>query len=380
MQAKDETVLDPYREDPRVRGYVDELLHSSEGVPWQIHPDDDMYRYNLESLRGCRPCAAILYYSKGWQISSTVREVAASRFGGLGRIRSFLDVGSGWGRATRFLIGEIDPARICVAEVRPAAVEFQRRAFGVVGLVTTPDPESLDPGREFDCILAASFFSHLPEGRFRGWMRRLVEILDERGLLLLSTHGASLLEPGAGELPNGIAFFPESEAHDLDSSEYGTSYVTEDFVRRVVADATEGHARTRRFPKGLCAFQDLYVVTKDEEIDLENLLITNMPEGDLDRSALPESRLALEGWACDANGPRSLAAVRLTVNNREVAVWTPPETADTRSPQRWSFDVDRRDVAPDDVLIVSAFNGAGLQNILSMGTLRPYLAPAETPA
>jgi hypothetical protein len=77
----DATVMDPYREDSRVRGYVDGLVRPFEEVPSVIDPDDDMYRYNLESLRGCRPCAAILYYSKGWQIFSTVREVAAWRFG-----------------------------------------------------------------------------------------------------------------------------------------------------------------------------------------------------------------------------------------------------------------------------------------------------------
>jgi hypothetical protein len=72
--------------------------------------------------------------------------------------------------------------------------------------------------------------------------------------------------------------------------------------------------------------------------------------------------------------------VKFTVNNREVAAWTPSRAADTRTPQRWSFDVDRSGIAPDDVLIVSALNDAGLQNILSMGTLRPYLAPAQSTA
>ena len=363
--------MDPYREDSRVRGYADRLAHPFEEVPSVIHPDDDMYRYNLESLRGCRPCAAILYYSKGWQIFSTVREVAAWRFGSLRNVASLLDVGSGHGRVTRFLVGEVEPARICTAEIRPTAIEFQKRAFGVRGVVTRPDPASLDPRERFDCIVAASFFSHLPEGRFRGWMKRLVDLLTEGGLLLFSTHGASLLNPGAGDLPNGIVFVPDSEARDLDSSEYGTSYVTAEFVERVVDEATDGQGRTRHFARGLCGYQDLYVVTRDGSTSLDSLEVTQFPWGEVDRSNLESNRLVLEGWVDGGNGPSSLKSVCLTVNNVERGAWSPAEAGD----RRWRIDVDRSDIGLDDVLIASARNEQGLENILSMGTLRPYLAP-----
>ncbi len=330
-----------------------------------------MYRYNLGSLRGCRPCAAILYYSKGWQIFWTVREVVAWRFGSLRNLASLLDVGSGHGRVTRFLVGEVDPARICAAEVRPAAIEFQKRSFGVRGVVTRPDPESLDPRERFDCIVAASFFSHLPEGRFRGWMKRLVGLLEEGGLLLFSTHGASLLNPGAGDLPNGIVFVPDSEARDLDSSEYGTSYVTSEFVERVVEEATDGRGHTRHFFRGLCGYQDLYVVTRGGSTRLETLAVTRFPWGEVDRSSLESNRLVLEGWVEGGNGPSSVNSVSLTVNNVERGAWSPAETAD----RRWRIDVDRSDIGWDDVLIASARNVQELENILAMGTLRPYLAP-----
>jgi hypothetical protein len=51
--------MDPYRENGVVRGLVDRQLHASIHFPSEIHRDDEMYRYNFESLRGCRPCAAI---------------------------------------------------------------------------------------------------------------------------------------------------------------------------------------------------------------------------------------------------------------------------------------------------------------------------------
>jgi hypothetical protein len=371
--------MNPYRENGVVREFVDRLLPTSTSFPCEIHPDDEMYRYNLESLRGCRPCAAILYYLKGWQIYSTCREVATSRFGGLREMRSFLDFGSGWGRATRFLITEVDPTRICVAEVRAAAVEFQRRAFGVRGVVTTSDPTSFAPAREFDCVLAASFFSHLPEGRFRGWMRRLVDLLSDAGVLILSTHGAALLNADDAAFPDGIAFFPESEAHDLDSSEYGTSYVTPEFVQRVVAESTDGRGNARCFPYGLCGYQDLYVVTKDERTDLKSMAVTGFPRGELDRSDLAGNRLTLEGWVDGGNGPSSLESVRLTANNVELAAWSPDAATNSGGKRRWEIDVDRSRIGLDDVLIVTAFNDVGLPNVLTMGTLRPYLAPVEAP-
>ena len=366
-----DTAMDPYSDDSRVRGYVDRLVHPFGEVPSVIDPDDDMYRYNLDSLRGCHACAAILYYSKGWQIFSTIREVAAWRFGSLRNLASLLDVGSGHGRVTRFLVGEVEPSRICVAEVRPAAIEFQKRAFGVRGAVTRPEPASLVSRSRFDCIVAASFFSHLPEGRFRGWMKRLVDLLDEGGLLLLSTHGAALLNSDSGDLANGIAFVPASEARDLDGSEYGTSYVTAEFVERVVAEATDGRGKIRHFPRGLCGYQDLFVVAKDGSTRLETLAVTQFPWGEVDRSSLESNRLVLEGWVEGGNGPSSLPSVRLTVNNVERGAWSPREAGD----RRWRIDVDRSDIGWDDVLIASARNEQGLENILAMGTLRPYLAP-----
>jgi hypothetical protein len=57
--------MDPYRENGVVRGLVDRQLHASIHFPSEIHRDDEMYRYNLESLRGCRGDPANVTHAVG---------------------------------------------------------------------------------------------------------------------------------------------------------------------------------------------------------------------------------------------------------------------------------------------------------------------------
>ncbi len=349
-----------------------------------IHPRDEMYLYNLESLRGSRDCAAILYFLKGYQIFQTVSEIVHWRFHGFEGVRSFLDFASGYGRSTRFLVRELSPARISVSEILPGAVQFQHAAFGVGGVVSAADPTDFSAGGTFTCILASSFFSHLPKATFGSWLKLLFGLLESGGSLIFSVHGDSLYPQTGADWSDGIIFLPESESRKLDREQYGTSYVTERFVRDAVDNATEGGAQLRCFPNGFCAYQDLYVLVKDMAADLSGLELTSFPRGDLDRLEIPEEGwISLAGWAVGGSETAPLEEVRLIVGNDVVDRWKPPVgpgsqaevvSKDGSGASRWLLQTERERVSLDDVVMVKAVNRRCFENILAMGTLRPLVS------
>ena len=341
------------------------------GVSRAIHPADEMYLYNLHALRGCDEAAAILYYLKGWQIFATVEEVVRWRFGGFSAVASFLDFASGFGRFTRFLIRELPPTRVSISEIDPVAVEFQEDTFGVKGFLSVADPRGFEPPGGFDVILASSFFSHLPGPAFEPWLRRLFGLLRPGGVLLFRVHGRALLAESAADWGPGIVFRAESETTRLDPRDYGTSYVAEDFVRRAVGGATEEEGSMSSLPFGFCAEQDLYVLTRPPVPPLPSLTVRRFPRGQLDRSEIREKDVFLEGWAEGGPGERA-PEVRLLVGSACYAR-SPGHGPDPS--RRWSFTFDRS-TPPDDVVRVEAEGEPGYSNILTMGTLRPYLPGA----
>jgi len=224
-------IFDPREESSVASDFLEGLAGPSPRVISRIHEADEMYRYNLASLRGSRDAAAILYYQKGWEIFLTVRSVAAWRFGGLENAGGMLDFASGYGRVTRFLVRAIDPGRLLVCDIHPDAVDFQREAFGVRGLVSGSDPASFSPGARFPLVAASSFFSHVPDASFQAWMRVLLASVAPGGVLMFSTLSSELLADRITDRSGGIVYMQESESERLDKTVYGTTYVTEAYVR-----------------------------------------------------------------------------------------------------------------------------------------------------
>lgn len=351
------------------------LIGPGAGLCCALHPADEMYLYNLRSLRGSAEAAAILYFLKGHQIFLTVEEIARWRFGRLSAVGSFLDFASGFGRFTRFLVRQLAADRLCVSEIDPAAVQFQKDAFGVKGLVSDADPGRFQTPDVFDVILAGSFFSHLPASAFEAWLRRLYWLLRPGGLLLFSVHGMPLLAESAADWSEGIVFRAESETTRLDPRDYGTSYVTEEFVRRTVAEATRGEGSICGFPFGFCAHQDLYVLSRPPVPALPPLTLRRFPRGELDKFEIREEDVLVEGWA--EGGPREGSPeVRLVIGGACAA-----RSAGGGGPgpaRRWSLTFCRSAAVPDDVVRVEAESEPGFSNILAMGTLRPFLPGAAS--
>ena len=69
---------------------------------------------------------------------------------------------------------------------------------------------------------------------------------------------------------DGIHFIPTSENAALDKSVYGTTWVSETFVRRAILAASGDHAYFR-IRRGLANEQDIYVVSKERHRDLDAL-------------------------------------------------------------------------------------------------------------
>jgi SAM-dependent methyltransferase len=249
--------------------FQDELCR---GLSFDIHEDDEMYLVFLHSgLAVDRERALVMYFASGRLIWSTLRAVIERRFGGLSRVGKLLDFAAGYGRVSRFIVQDLAPERLWVAEIDPAAVRFQERAFGVHGLLSTGRPEDLACDERFDCIVVSSLFTHLPAGDFHAWLARLCGLLNPGGLLLMSVHDLALLgeaapasaADAAGEEPAaGLVFREVSESRSLATAQYGTAWVSEGFVRSALA-ATAGALGldVKRVPRGLVSFQDLYVVS-----------------------------------------------------------------------------------------------------------------------
>lgn len=365
-----------------VAAFVGRLGEEGGPLLTEVHPSDEMYLYERSIPYRSREAAAIGYFATGRQIFRTLREIVAWRFGGFDRVGAFLDFASGYGRVTRFLVRAMDPPRISVAEVDAAAVRFQERTFGVRGVVSQADPERLPLEQSFDMVFAASFFSHLPERSFAPWLSRLRAAVKPGGLLVFSVHGMELLPAEVADRDRDIVFSPVSETQRLDAQEYGTSYVTEEFVRRAVygagagagAGAEDREDRLFRFPHGLCGLQDLYVLQRapaghDGAPDL-----SPCPLGTCDAFQIQDEVVTAEGWV--EGGPaEEPPEVRLLLRE-DVAARLAGGTSAAGARRRWTLSFPLSAVEPDDVVRIEAWSPRGASSILAMGSMRPYLPAA----
>jgi len=365
-------------DSPVVAEYVASLAGGGTASPivTAIHPADEMYLYELSLGTRGADAPAISYFSTGASACRTVLDALRWRFGDPSRAR-VLDFASGHGRTTRFLVRGLPPVNVTISEIEPSAVRFQEETFGVRGVVSATDPADflVDGDERFDAIVACSFFSHLPDARFHQWLARLHGLLAPGGMLLFSVHGMRLLAAAEADDDAGIVFRAASESRRLEAAEYGTTFVTPDWVRAAARSAARGgdHALLE-FPHGLCGFQDLYVLLRAPLPPALDLRLPRYPLGALERSAVANGRVLLEGWTRGDSDERA-PEVRLVFRN-EVAETSPADGA--RSPRRaWRFEFSADAVGPDDLVRVEAVSARGLARILVMGTLRPYL-PASS--
>jgi len=310
---------------PLVHALLDDLGIEAGGVDLAIHPADEMLGFLVESSGGDRDRALYAYFQSGASIAGAMAQVLRWRFGDSGRPARLLDFASGYGRVTRFLLRSLPAERIWVADVYAGGVGFQQQRFGVGGIVSTLLPEDFagaaGPGA-FDAILVTSLFTHLPEARFIAWLRVLMGRLAPGGVLAFSVHDRSLLPAGTELPPAGLLFQEISESGSLASHDYGSTWVSEEFVRGALERALAGTpagGSLHRLPRGLCNFQDLYVAVPEAGADFSGLAFRAEPYLFVERCAVAGSEsLELRGWAA-ARGCGSLAAVEVMLDGELLA-------------------------------------------------------------
>lgn len=307
-----------YRPDetsPYVRAFLADRGLEPSSVDLAIDERDEMLGFLVDGLEGDRDKALFAYFRSGLSIADGLLQVLRWRFPqGPGKV---LDFASGYGRITRFLVREIPPERLWVADVYEGGVRFQQERFGVRGVVSTVRPEDLDLDVTFDAILVTSLFTHLPEERFLAWLRVLLGRLEPGGVLAFSTHDPDLLVPRPALPESGLLFQEISESGSLDTSDYGSTWVTEDFVRGAVAREAPS-ASVHRLERGLCNYQDLYVAVLEEGVDFSSLRYAGEPRFSLEHCGiLGPGRLEMSGWAAGRAGEAE--AVEVVLDGRVLA-------------------------------------------------------------
>jgi len=366
-------------ENSVIKTLIREQAKFSEKFKLNICEDDEMYLFALSNVQDDSDRALVRNYSLGRRILDTVKQIVDWHFGSFENVPSFLDFACGCGRFTRFLIQEMPPERVWVSDISTKAVKFQTEYFCVNGIVSTGKPENYLIDQKFDCIVANSFFSHMPEKTFSGWLQNLYDLLTQDGILIFSVHDQCLRAPGAEMPAKGILFSPNSEIQSLGKQEYGTTYVTEKFVREIV-DKVSSKAFVHRIEKGLCRFQDLYIVTNQLVREFSSLKFNQHPEGYVDVATFTKKgSLYLEGWALDVNQGGSIQEVQVLVNGKVVQRCEPfydrldldiHFQKDAILQSGWNCYLAKDTVSLQDVLTVKLINNCGGELIIENCTVK----------
>ncbi len=233
----------------------DDLLHASIAEVGRKHSKLRYYR------------AVSMYYFRGEANVSEVENLLLHLGSPLRESDSVLEFACGYGRLTRHFIRRISPSRLTVSDIDHAAVDFTRQSFGVEGFYSSREPEKLDHDRRYALIIVVSLFSHLPAESWPGWLRRLEEMLKPQGLLVFTTLP---WDTGGDPVPDeekeafelGFLYTERNETRGrLGGEEYGTAFVTKDFVTKAVSDnLTAG--LIKHAPRALNGVQDIYVIQR----------------------------------------------------------------------------------------------------------------------
>ena len=367
---------------PFVRAFLTDQEIAEGGLDLAIDDRDEMLSFLVATNEGDRERALFAYFRSGLSIADSMTQVLRWRFGGMANVGSLLDFASGYGRVTRFFLRDLPAERVWVSDVYADGVRFQEERFGVQGIVSTVRPEDFSASERFDAITVTSLFTHLPDQRFVDWLRVLLGLLRPGGVLLFSAHGPEVLPLGVPMPETGMLFQQQSESTSLDTSDYGSTWVTEDYVRAAVARAADGPASVHRLLRGLCNYQDLYVVTREAGVDFAGLEFQGEIHLQIEGcSQVEPDALRLRGWA----GVISGAAQEVEVTLDGTLLGTAP-VAEARQDvadhfgerylySGWSCLVRLPPAAPrrDAVLIVRVVDSRGQAQPLWVGSIEGAL-------
>lgn len=232
------------------------------------------------------------YFQRGIDASRLHRHVLDRCFDGRRDI-DVLEFAAGFGRVSRFLTLEHTPERVTVSDIQSDALAFQRRQFRVATLLSSAKPAHFTAPKQFDLLLAVSFFSHTPPETFRAWLEVMRGAVKTGGVLVLTVHDETLLGPNE-RAESGITFRPTSESDRLDPSDYGTTWVSDEYMRARLREAFPDRSVTR-IPRGMSNLQDVYVVHQDGRRGVADF--DQGPFGYVGMTLLHHDELHVIGWS-----------------------------------------------------------------------------------
>ena len=280
-----------------VKDYIQAVAKDPTTFVDSISPDDEMYTFIINETNR-KEMASYLYFKSGRESLQSIENIVRSSGKSFAGIRSFLDFASGYGRVTRFLIQEIEAGKIWVSDIYHGAVDFQKKYFKVNGFYSETAPSKMKFPGNFEVIYVGSLFFHLPANRFKDWLSALYDILEDDGILIFSTHGEQLCPPEIPIDSSGFTFFAASESKTLPVKEYGSTFVSRNWVERLAKELEI--FKVYFLEKGLCGFQDIYVVTKKYISSLSNPAPTNFFQGDICSVQITkDGSVYITGWAID---------------------------------------------------------------------------------
>jgi SAM-dependent methyltransferase len=336
-----------------------------------IDERDDMLDFAMKLFHQDRDAAVTAYFQSALDQVALVRHIASWR----GHPRRMLDFASGYGRLTRLLVHEKVADEVTVSDILEGGMAFQAEQFGVRTILSKTDPAQFVAPERYDLIFVASLFTHLPPATFTTWLRRLADLLEPEGLLIFSVHDESL---APDKQVDGITFESHSESRVLDVEDYGSTWVTEGYVRGQVAQLGADWSCVR-MPRALSDWQDVYVISPSPIADPRP---RRVPKGFLDEPTIREDGLQIWGWATSVDGPPDRVEIRIDdqvvattrefMNRPDVAAFLRTDTA-ARSGWECIVPYDAVRSFRYQVATVSAFSTDNEERILFLGTLDSLL-------
>jgi SAM-dependent methyltransferase len=260
-----------------MKDYQQEIRQTAQtfGVKSDIHPKDLMFQFYLKQDQDFQTggIGVRSYFESGRESAQRIDDLI-HRFAAPNQRRlNILEFASGYGCVTRHLEYSNHNHHTIACDIHPEAIEFLERVMGVEAILSEAVPEKFHPRHSFQVIFAISFFSHMPNMTWGRWLRTLVDLLSENGILIFTTHGEKIARTWRadkgisdywGEIvfdESGYWFRPETEQHDLPTDEYGTTLVTPLYVTNRISEIKA--ASLLFFQEGFWwGGQDTYVVQK----------------------------------------------------------------------------------------------------------------------
>jgi SAM-dependent methyltransferase len=191
----------------------------------EIHPDDEMFRGNLDA-----------YITVGRSALHVIESALASV--GKTNAHTILDLPCGHGRVMRHIRAKWPSARIIACDLKRSGVDFCARKFAAVPVYSRIDPAEIPISEEFDVIWVGSLLTHLDRPLWRRFLDFLTEHLAADGLLVFTTCGRYVAHREQAVTAAAKAFARTGFGYyePARSPGYGTAYASPEWVTRLLAE------------------------------------------------------------------------------------------------------------------------------------------------